>query len=412
MTSRERILTALDHRQPDRVPVDFGGHRSSGIAALAYPKLRRLLGLPPQPIRVYDVVQQLAVVDEDVLDRFGVDTIEMGRGFLLEDRDWKEWILPDGTSCLIPRYINLEKRGEDWYLLSDDGLPLAVQKKGWLYFEQTSYPLADREIDGDDFSDLEEIVSSTSWTGAPHPGAHLPLDTAGLAEMAERAQAFRDSTNRAVIGLFGGNMFELPQWLYRMDNYLMAMRLHPEAVLRLSERLCDIHLKNLEKWLGAVGPYIDIVLFGDDLGGQQGLLISPEMYREFIKPFHQKLWRRAKELATVKVMLHSCGSIRGLLEDFIKAGLDAVNPVQTSCAGMDPIELKAEYGGRLTLWGGGCDTRDMLPQATPKEVSEHVKARVRVMAPGGGFVFQQVHNILADVPPANIAAMFDTVNAV
>jgi len=410
MTSRERILTALNHRMPDRVPIDFSGHRSSGIAAIAYHKLRQYLGLPPKPVRIYDIVQQLAIVDEDVLDRFGIDTIEMGRGFLLEEKDWKDWVLPDRTPCKIPYYINVEKRSDDWYLFSDDGLELGIQKKGCLYFEQTYFPLMERGIENDNFSDLEDILASTVWTGVAHPGAHLPLDNQGLSEMACRAKALRASSDRAIIGLFGGNMFEIPYMLYRMDNYLLYMSLYPEAVVQLSEKLCDIHMKNLEKWLGAVGPYIDIVLFGDDLGGQNGPLFSPEMYRQYYKPFHHKLWNRARDLADVKVMLHCCGGVRELLDDLIAAGMDAINPVQISCSGMDAGELKARFGKNLTFWGGGCDTRDMLPNAPPEQVARHVKEQVNLLSPGGGFVFQQVHNILANVPPENITAMFDAIN--
>ena len=158
MTSRERVLAALNFRVPDRVHIDLSGHRSSGIAAVVYPKLRSLLGLPPRPVKVYDMIQQLAVVDEDVLDLFGVDTIEMGRGFLQDDADWKDWELPDGRPCLVPGYVNLEKRGEDWYVLADNGITLGVQKKGCLYFEQTHFPLMERGIAGDDFSDLEEVL--------------------------------------------------------------------------------------------------------------------------------------------------------------------------------------------------------------------------------------------------------------
>ncbi|MGD9346032.1 MAG: uroporphyrinogen decarboxylase family protein [Candidatus Aminicenantes bacterium] len=410
MNSRERILAALNHRLPDKMPIDFSGHRSSGIAALAYPKLREFTGLPPAPVRVYDLVQQLAIVDEDILDRFGVDTIEMGRGFLKEEKDWKEWILPDGTACLIPYYIHLEKRGDDWAVLTDNGIELGIQKKGWLYFEQTYFPLMERGIRDDDFSDLEDVLNDTIWTGAVSPGAHLPLDGEGREEMIRGARALRESTDRAIIGLFGGNMFEVPQMLYRMDNYLMALRLYSEAVMRLSEKLCGIYLKNLEKWLGAVGPYIDIVMFGDDLGAQTGPLISPEMYRRFFKPFHQKLWSRAKELADVKVQLHCCGGVRELLPDLIDAGLDAINPVQFNCAGMDTSELKENFGKDLTFWGGGCDTRDILPNASPEIVRKHVHEQVANLSPGGGFVFQQVHNILANVPAENIIAMFDAVN--
>jgi uroporphyrinogen decarboxylase len=194
--------------------------------------------------------------------------------------------------------------------------------------------------------------------------------------------------------------------LYRMDHYLLATGLYPDKVMELSERLSQIHLSNLEKWLSAVGPHIDVILFGDDLGGQQGPLISPEAYREFYKPYHRKLWGRAKALADVKVQLHCCGGIYELLDDLIDAGLDAVNPVQISCRSMDPARLKAEFGDRITFWGGGCDTQRILPMASPDQVAEHVKEMVTIFRPGGGFVFQQVHNILANVPPVNIKSMF------
>jgi len=409
MNSRERVLLSLDHKQTDRPPIDLSGHRSSGIAAIAYAKLRKFLCLPEKPIRVYDMVQQLAVVDEDVLDLFGVDTIEMGRGFLLDDSDWKEWVLPDGTPCWIPGFLHVRQKGDGWIVLTEDGQELGVQKKGCLYFEQTYFPLMERGIVGDDFTDLEYHLGRTIWTGVPHPGAHLSLDESGLKEMAARAEALREKTSRAVVGLFGGNMFEVPQMLYRMDHYLIDLGMCPDDVGRLSEALSGIYMENLNKWLGAVGPYIDIIVFGDDLGGQGGPLISPQMYREYFKPFHKKLWNRAKELADIKVMLHCCGGVRELLPDLIDAGLDAINPVQFNCKGMDVAELKKEFGKDLTFWGGGCDTQSILPNGSTDEVKEHVRHQVNILGASGGFVFQQVHNILANVPPQNITAMFEAV---
>jgi uroporphyrinogen decarboxylase len=411
MDSRKRIILSMEHRQPDRVPIDFSGHRSSGISAIAYSKLRQFIGLPEKPIRVYDVIQQLAIVDEDVLDLFHVDTIELGRGFLLNDSDWKDWVLPDGTPCQIPYYIHVEKRDSHWFLLSDNGTEMGVQKQGCLYFEQTYYPLEDSDFASDSFDDLEKHFETCMWTSAVHPGAHLPLTPAGLSEMAEKAQALRASTSRAIVGLFGGSIFEVPQYLYRNENYLTYMALYPDAVHRLSEKLTGIYLNNLEKWLGAVGPYIDIILFGgEDLGGQNGPLFSPLMYREFYKPYHAKLWRRAKELADVKVQLHCCGGIRPILGDLIEAGIDAFNPVQITSDGMDALELKNQFGHEVTFWGGGCDTRDILGNATPDQVKEHVNQQLQILYRDGGFVFQQVHNIMADVPPENIVAMFRAVN--
>ncbi len=410
MTSQQRILTALNHQQPDRVPIDFGGHRSSGIMAIAYHKLKKHLGITSGDIYVYDMIQQLAIVEEPVLRFFDVDTIEMGRGFLRNDSDWKEWRLPDGTPCKIPHYVNVEKRGENWYLLNDDGLELGVQKQGCLYFEQTHYPLAERGIADDDFSDLENRLGENMWAVA-HPGGHLDANKPDdWQQLRDGARRLRESTDRAIIGLFGGNMFETPQMLYRMDNWLLYQMMYPDQVHIFLEKLATIHLRNLEKWLSAVGPYIDVILFGDDLGSQTGPLISVDMYREFYKPFHKKLWNRAKELADVKVLLHSCGAIEPYIEDFIDAGLDAVNPVQISCTGMDATLLKEKYGGRFTLWGGGCDTQSILPNAASDDIKKHVRQQIDILSPGGDFVFQQVHNIMANVPPENIVAMFKAVN--
>jgi len=406
MTSRERVRCALNHEEPDRVPIDFGGHRSSGIAAIAYAKLKKALGIASGDIYVYDMVQQLAIVEPEVLDAVGADAVELGRGFLLDDADWKDWTLPDGTPCKIPRFINVEKRGTDSYLLADDGVDLAIQKDGCLYFEQIHWPWLERNPDEQDFADLEDALAHTMWTGIPTPSAHIPLTDDGCRRLADGARKLRKSTDRAIIGLFGGNPFEVPQFLYRIDTYLTHMGLHPEACERLSEALCRFYMPRLESWLGAAGPYIDVILFGDDLGGQNGPVVSSEMYRRYYKPWHSRLWKRAKELAPdVNVHLHSCGGIEPLLNDLIDAGLESSNPVQITCVGMDPKHLKDTYGERFTFWGGGCDTREMLPRGTPAGIERHVRDLLRIWRPGGGYVFQQVHNVLADVPPANILAM-------
>ena len=408
MIPRERVRLALNHREPDRPPIDFGGHRSSGIAAIAYARLKEALGITTGDVYVYDMVQQLAIVEPEVLDAVGADVIELGRGFMLDEAGWKPWILPDGTPCKIPSFIHIERRGEDWYLLSDDGVDLAIQKQGVLYFEQIHWPWLERDINEQDFSDLEDALAYTMWTGIPTPGGHIPFTEEGLRQLAAGAQALRESTDRAIVGLFGGNLFEVPQFLYRMDNYLLYMGLYPGACQRLSQALCDFYMPRLEKWLGAVGPYIDVILFGDDLGGQNGPLMSPAMYRRYYKPWHSVLWRRAKELAPhVNVHLHSCGGIEPLLADLIDAGLESANPVQITSRGMDPAHLKQAYGDRFTFWGGGCDTRQVLPHGTPDEIRAHVRDQIEILSPGGGFVFQQVHNIMADVPPENVIAMFE-----
>ena len=401
MTSRERVLAALDHRETERVPVDFSGHRSSGIAAMAYPKLRKRLDLPPKPIRVYDVVQQLAVVDEDVLDRFGVDTIELGRGFALDENSWSPWTLPDGTPCLVPAWTRIERDSGRWVIRSKSGRILAHMPDGSLYFEQTYFPF----LEGDDLGAIADVLGESMWTAIASPPG--PVESKALRQDAKQ---FRTGTDRAVIGLFGGNLFEVGQFLYRNDQFMMLLAGEPRHAHRFLDKLMEIHLANLERFLAAVGEHIDIILFGDDLGMQTGPMMSPKMYCEFFKSRHKLLWNRAKELADVKVMLHCCGGVRELMPHLVEAGLDAINPVQISCCGMDARELKVEFGKDVTFWGGGCDTQDVLPNGTPEQVAEHVRRQVKILRPGGGFVFQQVHNILANVPPENIVAMFDAVN--
>ena len=412
MTPRDRIQAAFRHEEADRVPIDFGGHRSSGIAAIAYAKLKQLLGIQTGDIYVYDMIQQLAIVEPEVLDAVGADVVELGRAFMLQQSDWKDWVLPDGTPCKIPVFVNVQRRGEDWYLLSNDGLDLAVQKQGCLYFEQIYWPWLNEDPNGQDFSDLADALAHSMWTAIPAPGGHIPLTDSGLEQLRCGAKSLRESTDRAIMGLFGGNLFEVPQFLYRMDQYLMHMALHPVACKRLSQALCDFYLPRLEKWLGAVGPYIDVVLFGDDLGGQGGPLMSPAMYRDYYKPWHAQMWKRVKEIAPhVRVHLHCCGGVGPLLDDLIDAGLESMNPVQITCKGMNPGDLKQTYGDRFVFWGGGCDTRHVLPLGSPDEVRQNVRELLSIWKPGGGYVFQQVHNILADVPPANILAMFEAARA-
>ncbi len=399
-SSRECVCAALNHRRSERVPVDFGGHRSSGIMAIAYKKLRDFLGLPKKPIRVYDMIQQLAIVDEDVLDRFGIDVVEMGRGFANEDRHWKEWRLPDGSACVIPAWVDVRPEGKGWALHSASGRRVGVQPEGCLYFEQCHWPLKDGVPD--DLTDLPSAMADVMWgcvASPPEPGGDL----------AAGAKALRQSTDRAIIALFGGNLMEWGQFLCRNDNFYLLLAGDPERAEALLDRLVELHLANLEPFLRAVGQHVDVVLFGDDLGMQTGPQISPQMYHELFYPRHARMWKRAKELADMKVMLHCCGGVRPLLDDLIDAGLDAINPVQITCEGMEASGLKRNFGDRICFWGGGCDTRAVLNRATPEEVRRHVLGQLEILAPGGGFVFQQVHNIMADVPPENIVAMFDAV---
>ncbi len=406
VTSRERVFAALNHREPDRPPIDLGGHRSSGIMAVAYKRLKDYLGITSGGIYVYDMMQQLAIIEPPVLARFGVDTIELGRGFALDPTDWRDWELPDGTPCKIPAHIQPLPDGQGWRIVHEDGTVLGVQRPGCWYFEQIHYPLAGAS--GDNW-DLDDAFDHTMGAHIGPPPAPLTYADSDLERLAEGARALRASTDRAIIGLFGGNLLEAGQGLFRNDNFFLLLAGEPQRAHRFLDLLVERHLDNLERFCAAIGPYIDIILFGDDLGMQTGPQISPRMYAEFLQPRQKILWNTAKRLVPVKVMLHCCGGVYPLIPGLIEAGLDILQPLQISAQDMEPERLKREFGRDLCLWGGGCDTREVLPHGTPEQVRQHVRRNVEILAPGGGFVFQQVHNIQADVPPENIVAMLDAV---
>jgi uroporphyrinogen decarboxylase len=405
MTSRERVRLALQHKEADKIPIDFGGHRSSGIMALAYRNLRRALGLPEKPVFVYDFIQQLALIEKDVLDLVQADVVGMEHLFAEEEGYWKDWELPDGTPCKIPAFIEVERTEEGWVVRGDEGQPICIQRPGCLYFEQCYFPLADNP--DETFERLEYYLAQVMWfrLGAPpYPWS--------LEEQRNYAERLRKSTDRAIYAPFGGNLLETAQFVFRIDNLFTEMALNPTRIHRFLDRLLGFHLGNLEKFLDVWGPYVDIIGFGDDLGMQTGPQISPAMYREFFKPRHGMMWQTVKKkYPHLKVALHCCGSVYRLLPDLIEAGLDVIQPVQITARDMEPERLKREFGKEMVFWGGGCDTQRVLPFGTPEEVRENTRRNITTFAPGGGYVFQQVHNIMAGVPPENIIAMFEEVNS-
>lgn len=209
--------------------------------------------------------------------------------------------------------------------------------------------------------------------------------------------------------VIGCNLFEWGTFLRRMDNFLMDLVAEPEQVKRLLDALMERHLAVLEKACRAVGDIADVIRFGDDLGMNSGPFMSPKTYRDLFEPRHTILCDYVHKNSGMKTFLHSCGSIRALLPDLIEAGYDVINPVQTNCFGMEAEGLKKDFGKDICFWGGGCDTKQVLPNGTPAEVKDDVKRRLEILAPGGGFVFNTVHNILPDVPPQNIVAMFEAI---
>lgn len=409
MTSRARLLAALAHREPDRVPVDLGATPSSGISAIAYGNLKRHLGFAHGQNRVYDVVQQLAEPEEEILDRFHVDVVDLGRSFNTRATDWQPVTLFNGSPAAYPRWFNPEPTDEGgWRARASDGVEIAIQLKEMNFFDQTCYPWL--EDYPSDFSGLRAAMGKIHWAAL----AHSPWDHAGEPDFWEKlranALALREHTDRAIIVVVGCNLFEWGTFLRRIDNFLMDLIAEPERVQGLLDALMEVHLATLEKVCRAVGDIADVCRFGDDLGTDTGPFMSPATYRQFFKPRHARLCDYVHRHSGMRSFLHSCGSIYALLPDLIAAGFDVINPVQTSCRDMEPARLKREFGRDITFWGGGADTRALLNHGTPADVRRDVLERLAIFAPGGGFVFNTIHNILPDVPPQNIVAMFDAVD--
>ncbi len=410
MTSRERVLAAIEHRDPDHVPVDLGSTPSSGISAIAYGRLKRHLGMTGGATRVYDVVQQLAQPEDGILDRFGIDAVDVGRAFNTADADWRTVTLGDGQPALYPAWFHPVAESDGaWSARAADGVEIARMPQGAAFFDQTCFPWVDGYPD-DLRAALPGAMGRVLWAAL----VHSPWDRAGepdfWTQLRERALTLRARTDRALMIVCGCNLFEWGTFLRRIDNFLADLYLDPARVEALLDALMECHLAALEKVCEAVGDVCDILRFGDDLGMDAGPFMPPDLYRSLFLPRHAKLCAFVHGHSRMRTFLHSCGSIRELLPSLIEAGYDVINPVQTNCRGMDPAELKREFGRDICFWGGGCDTRHVLNRATPAEVRRHVLGRMAILAPGGGFVFNTVHNILPDVPPENVAALFDAVD--
>jgi uroporphyrinogen decarboxylase len=410
MTRRERVLAAIAHKPPDRTPVDLGAMRSTGITAIAYHRLKAHLGIATGATRVYDVVQQLAQPEPAILDLAGSDVVDLGRTFLTEPSDWKPFELAGGLPAEIPAYANLVRRGDGWVARHTDGTVIGAMPRDAFYLSQTVHPL--RDWDGRDRSVLDRLpalMEKVTWSALPSAPFHKPLTPDHLAEIRRRAKALYETTDYAVMVGFGGNLLEWGEYLCGMDRFLMDLAEDRPKAEALLDKLVEMHLANLEKVLDAVEGYVQVIQMGDDLGTQLATVVSPRMYREVFKPRQRMIYERIRRRKGIHLFLHSCGAIADIIPDLVEIGVEILNPVQTSGRGMEPARLKREFGKDLVFWGGGCDTRDVLPDRTPDEVRRHVRERIGILGVDGGFVFCQVHNILPNVPPANVVAMYEGV---
>jgi uroporphyrinogen decarboxylase len=409
MTSRERVLAAIEHREPDKVPVDMGATPSSGISAIAYGRLTDYLGLENSRTRIYDVVQELAQPEDEVLERFGIDSVDIGRTFNTEDSDWYDVTLSDGSTAQYPVWFRPKREGSSLKAYHPDGTQIATKPEGATFFDQACFPY----LDGypETYEDLPKAMEKVLWAAMVHsPWDHADEDDF-WEKLRERAKRLREETDYALVVVAGCNLFEWGTFLRRMDNFFMDVYSDQDNVERLLDALMEIHIATLEKVCAAVGDVADILRFGDDLGMDTGPFMAPEVYRKLFKPRHTELCDYVHKNSGMKTYLHSCGSIYKLVPDLIDAGYDVLNPVQTNAAEMDPETLKKEFGKEICFWGGGADTRTVLNNGSVEEVKRHVRERLEIFSPGGGFVFNTVHNIMPDVPPENIVAMFDEIDS-
>ena len=409
MNSRERVLSAINHVEPDGLPVDLGATPSSGISAIAYDNLLRHLPLKDKRIWVYDVVQQVAQPSDEVLDYFRIDTVDIGRTFNTQDGDWYDYILPNGRTAQQPVWFRPQKQADGSYLAYKGEEAIAIMPATAFSYDQIVVPFIDGypEAYG---ANLDEAMGRIQWAAL----AHSPWDHASEPDFWEHLRAhalqLRTSSDRAIVLSAGCNLFEWGSFVRRLDNFLMDLVYVPAEVERFLDVLMVRHLSSLEKICRSVGDVVDIIRLGDDLGMNTGPLMGPATYRKIFKPRHTILCNYIRKHSTMHTFLHTCGSIYKLIPDLIEAGFEILNPVQTNAYDMQPGRLKEEFGADVTFWGGGADTRLILNQGTTTQVKDHVRANIETLSPGGGFIFNTIHNILPDVPPENIVAMFETVD--
>lgn len=376
MTPRERLLTALNHKQPDRAPIDLGGI-VTGIHVNAYDGLKQLLGIEEETV-ILDFKQQLARPSNTVLDALGVDTRFLDAGL---------------------RAQAAVETGEDddYYLYTDAwGILWRMPKSKPLYYDMANHPLA-----GLSAEDLYHY-------DIPAP---LGVDDPGVVAMGEIARDLYENTDYGLVVFGPASFFEFAWYLRGFENYMMDMVLNEAFLDKLLDILLEQHLAYWEAHLKHIGQYVQVVQVADDLGHQGGPMMSLELYDRFVHPRHREVISFIKARTDAKVFQHSCGAVRQFLPRLIENGIDILNPVQVTAQGMDPGELKAEFGDRLSFWGG-IDTQHILPNGTPDEVAAETRRIIGILGESGGYVVNTVHNIQADVPPENILALFQAASGI
>jgi len=413
MTSRERVLASINHRQPDRVPIDLGATHNSGISACALYRLRKYYGLEVKPIEIFETSQMLGTMESDILDLMEIDVIGLHSANdctgVLQRGELQDFTMPDSTPVKIPAGVKykIDEKGRTFlYPQGNDNYPpsFLMPKGGYFFDALNRSPGYDEDnlTPEEDYKDDFQLMSddAANW-------------------YAENAKLLRETTDKAIFGCFGmggiGDPFGIPgghvlepKGIRTYQDWCMAQLLYPEYVEAVFEMQTENAIKNMEIYYQAVGDNIDVInISGTDFGTQAGPIMSMDTFHELYMPYYRRMNDWVHEHTSWKTHFHCCGAIEVFIEDFIDMGVDILNPVQLSAVGMDAKQLKEKYGDRITFWGGGVDTQGLLPTGTPEEVKAQVKERLDILARGGGYVFNTIHNILGNVPAENIAACFE-----
>ncbi len=374
MTPRERLLKALNHEEPDCIPIDLGGNQT-GIHKFAYQTLVEHLGIDDE-VRIIDAVQQLAQPCEAVLERLRVDT---------------RYIQAKAASDFQGEIVTATRDGRTWQDLTDEfGVTWSMPDDSPLYMDITHHPLAEATID-----DIRDY---------PFPVGGDPGRFEGLRDQALR---IRNETPYALVSGISGVVYEICWYMRGLERWFIDMMEQPQFCEALIDQTLRFWLDWFDVFLAEVGDVVDVIMIGDDVAGQHGPLFQPAFYRQVVKPRHKRLVQFIKSRTEAKIWYHTCGACKTYIPDLLDNGIDILNPVQISAADMAPAELKAEFGDRLVFWGGGIDAQHVLPHADVATVRDHVRRNVQAFKPDGGYVFNNVHNIQAGVPPENIVAMYD-----
>ncbi|MEN6605657.1 MAG: uroporphyrinogen decarboxylase family protein [Bryobacteraceae bacterium] len=413
MTSKELVRAALNHKEPARLPLDFGGTSVTGIHVTCVAALRDYYGLEKRPVKVHEPYQMLGWLDEDLKAAMGIDVdgvFSQGTMFGFPLGDWRMWRTEQGLEVLVPGGFLTTKDADGNILIYPEGdtsaPPSGRMPKGGYFFDSIirQDPIDEEKLNPED--NLEEFGLVTDAT---------------LAHFAAEVRRVSGS-GRGVIASFGGTAFgdialvpgpglKHPKGIRDVAEWYMATVSRKDYVHQVFSKQCEIAIRNLEKIQAAVGDSVDAAFVcGTDFGTQTSTFCSAKAFRDLYLPYYKKVNDWVHAHTDWKTFKHSCGAVERFIPLFIEAGFDILNPVQCSAAGMDPNHLKQEYGDRITFWGGGIDTQRVLPFGTPDQVREQVLERCRTFSPGGGFVFNAIHNVQARTPVENIVAMINAVN--